>query len=290
MLVAIDDGHALYQDWSDRDRPVFVRVDAKGRTQRMDFADARCRVYEVGENLLLERSADSPCLVEPKRGFVCSPVAAWDGRGEEPRWTFATLGRLFDTGRLCSREYAYDRDALKLPDPGYSEPVDACLLPNGDEVAINIVRCRHIAIFNFRTGVTELLDSGGSYGSGCPRIVGEALWFTNYDRLCRLDRSGRTLAVSEVLQPSFRDPKYGAMTSAFIGEPKPAPAYGGWLVPRPYSGDVVLVDSNTLRPSARIACGGRPYEIALLPDGTLIVADHPDGSLSVRTMDRLLPI
>lgn len=285
MLIALDDRRALFQSWADRDKPVFLEIDKTGRQQPLDFADAHCAIDVAPDGKLVLSSAGQTLLVEPEKDFAVRQIDVWDGKGDEPRWTLANLDSLIDTGRGLRHAYRYDRDALDLPDPGYSEPVAASLLPGGDKIAIGIVRCKHMALFNRRTNGTELIELGGSYGGESFMVVGNDLWLTNYDRLCCLDLGTRKLRSSDALQPQLRDPKYGLPMSAFVGVPTPAPMLGGWLVPRPYAGDILLVRSDTLQGDSRLRCSGSPYEVALFPDGSLLYSDNSDFQVRTAHID-----
>ena len=288
MLKAYGD-FAVLQDWSDRDHPVFVRIDRSGRRRPLGALDAHCRVYEAGNRLVLEYGENRLLRLGPEDDFVPHTFVRWEGTGTEPLWTFATLSLLGDIESLRLQAYEYDRDALMLPDPGYSEPVDAALLPGGDEIAIFIVRCQHFVLFNRRTGKTRRIALP-RYGSGNPAIVADALWFSNYDVLCCYEPASGKLTASEVLQPPFRDPKFGIDTSAFIGEPLYVAKLSGWLIPRPYAGDILLVRADTMAPTAHIAFDGQPYEAALLDDGCLIVSTYPDPEIRISDITELRPL
>ncbi len=285
MITAVGD-FAVFYDWPDRDNPAFVTVDRDGHRQKIDIADPRCRVRRTGSWLVLDYGERGLVRVDLAQDFGSSAFKPWHGVGEEPDWTHATLSRLLDVQNLLFRPYTYDREALALPDSGYSEPVDSQFLPSTNEVAIFIVRCRHFALFNIRSGETRLLPLR-SYGSSDSSIEHGHLWFNNYDAFCRYDSETQNLASSEVLQPPFRDEKHRLMTTGFVGVPEHAPSLGGWLIPRPYSGDILLVRSDTLAAEARIACGGRPYEVALLADGSLVLADHPTFELRIAHLNDL---
>jgi hypothetical protein len=232
--------------------------------------------------------------IEPRSNFSRSPILPWNGEGPTPTWDVAFSGYneifLVDSGGLRSTRKALDREALQLPDPGYSEVTDATLLPGRSEVVLNIVRCQHVAIFDFANGNTRLVRLAGRYGSKSVALLGDDLWMTNYDLLCVLNVATRAFRASPVLQPPHPDPQYGLMTNAFIGEPAFVPHLKSWLVPRPYNADVLLVSVDSLLPTMRIACGGTPYEIAVFDGGDLLILDHPDGSIRTANLSDLKPI
>lgn len=293
LLIQIDSRRALLLPNSPKNGTIRV-LDESGQSQTLDTGGLNGYVKRSPAGRIVLSHQTGVALFEPER-FSRTDAKKWDGNGASPNWDIAFAGyteaRLVDSVRGQWTEIVWDREALKLPDPGYTEVTDATILPGRNEIALNIVRCEHMAIFNFSRKTTELINLAGRNGNSNSVVVGETLWTVNYDVLCAVEINTRKVRSSAVLQPPYRDAQYGLMTSAFVGDPCLAPKLGGWLVPRPYSGDILLVREDTLSPTGRIACGNKPYEIALFENGTLLVMDHPFDAAPRRTrLDDLRPI
>ncbi|WP_332678105.1 hypothetical protein [Brevundimonas sp.] len=258
----------------------FRLFDRFGHETRVDLGD-RSSLKLTATGTLLLRHPDGVAVVDPANAFSrlelrevpLNPTDTWEA---------AFLGVLVDSSRGTFSRFEVDVDALEIGDPGYSGPTDAVLLPDGRRVAILIARSPHLAIFDPEDRTTRLVVLGGSYGSNNAVVRGRTLWVTNYDRLCRIDGDTLEMSSSTVLQPGYLDPQYGIMTSAFIGAPRFSEAHSAWLIPRPYSGDILTVSEDTLEPVGRIACGGRPYDVLEFDAGDLLILDHP--MKVVRTM------
>ena len=97
------------------------------------------------------------------------------------------------------------------------------------------------------------------------------LWVIDYDTLLRLDRSTFRLEASARLQPA------PDRTAMFVGEPWLADDEKTLIVSRPFSGDVVVVDANSLTIATTVALGSQPIEAARLGD-QLIARDWKTGA------------
>lgn len=293
LLVQIDPRRAVLLPWRPESGPLLV-LDEEGGSRALDIGGLNGRVKLSPAGKLVIRHESGVAIVQTDR-FERVDARKWQGDGPEPVWDTAFAGyteaRLVDSVGGYWTEIEWDREALKLPDPGYTEVTDATILPGHEEIALNIVRYEYMAIFNLRRKTTELISLAGRYGNSHATVVGATLWCVNYDVLCAIDMETHKSRSSSVLQPPYLDPQYGMMTSAFIGEPCLAPKLGGWLVPRPYSGDILFVREDTLSPTGRIICGNKPYEVALFENGTILVMDHPfDAPVRWARVDDLQPI
>jgi len=239
---------------------------------------------------LILRGKSETTSIDTTADFEVVDLRHSQSRGDQARWSAAFLNLLVDSVSGVASSFSIDRDALNLMDPGYTEPTDATLLPNGDEVAVTIVRSQHMAIVNFVTGETRLLNLAGSYGNSDAVVEEDALWVVNYDTFCRIDLETLQVRASPKLQAQYRDPQYGLMTSAFVGVPRISPSLNGWLIPRPYSGDVLLVSKDALRPERRLPCGGHPYAIVEFDEGDLLILNHPFDSFQTATIGQFVDL
>ena len=157
-----------------------------------------------------------------------------------PVWDTAFAGyteaRLVDSVSGQWTEMAWDREALKLPDPGYTEVTDATILTHRDEIALNdeiastLFDTNTWRFSNFRRKTTELINLVGRTGNSPATVIGATLWCVKYDVLCAVDINTRKARYSAVLQPRYSDPRYGMMTSGFIvSHAPPRNSMDGWF-------------------------------------------------------------
>lgn len=252
----------------------FRLFDRDGTETRVSLPD-RSSLKLAHDGTLLLNHADGIAAVDASDGFSRREFREVSLGDHPGAWDAAFLGILADCSNWVYSRFQIDTDALELEDPGYSGPTDATLLPDRRRVAIAIARSPHIAVFDPGRRTTQLVRLGGGGGSNNAMLRDRTLWLTDYDRLCRIDGDTLEVRSSAPLQPRFRDPEHGFMTAAFIGVPRYSETLGAWLIPRPYSGDILVVSEDALEPVGRIACGGRPYDVVEFDEGDLLVLDHP---------------
>lgn len=252
----------------------FRLFDRKGHETRIHLPDRSC-LKQADDGTLLLWQADGISAVDPTSDFSCQKFREVSLEEHPGPWDSAFLGVLVDCPHRVFARFDLDVEALEIGDPGYSGPTDATLLPDRRRVAIMIARSPHIAIFDPAERMTRLVVLGGSWGNNDAALHDRTLWLTNYDRLCRIDGDTLEMRSSAPLQPRYRDPEHGFMTAAFIGVPRFSETRGAWLIPRPYSGDILTVSQDTLEPVGRISCGGRPYDVVEFDGDDLLILDHP---------------
>lgn len=130
-------------------------------------------------------------------------------------------------------------------------------------VAIDIER-------NVEVGELELARRGGN-----PTLIiasREALVTIDYDTICRVDIERRETVFERLLQyPNGR-------MRHFVGSPS---AVGAThiLVPRPYSGDVLLLHRETFEPMSRAVTERQPLSAVAIPDDEVLARDWKTGDV-----------
>ena len=99
-------------------------------------------------------------------------------------------------------------------------------------------------------------------------------WAIDYDTLVRLDLMNWSLKDKLLLQP--RDAEGGGQ---FVGEWSFNRDDTLCAVARPFSGDVVGVETATFRQTYRAAIGRQPLDVELLSDGRIIARDWRTGDM-----------
>ena len=106
--------------------------------------------------------------------------------------------------------------------------------------------------------------------SGNPNPVlsatGRSLWATDYDTVVRVVPQTWQLACSSALQPATDG------TAMFVGDPWLSADESFLLVPRPGSGDVAVLDPESLALRMSVALGRQPLTAVALSGGLLSLA------------------
>jgi hypothetical protein len=166
----------------------------------------------------------------------------------------------------------FNGDKYDLVWQGMGSPVEV----SGEHVVlIPIQRSSEPVIYDFVSrevvGHVQLADRGGN-----PSLrfrASNELWADDYDTLLRLDRDGWSKRNELLLQPADDGVRH------FIG---------GWAfdrsgsvcaVGRPFSGDVLGIDTQTFTVTKRAEIGEQPLDVVLLTDGRLYARDWKSGRL-----------
>jgi hypothetical protein len=161
-------------------------------------------------------------------------------------------------------------------DLGYQALVDAWLIPGSDLVIVSVQRSSRLvvldAVENRRVAEVPLKNRGGN-----PMIqMRSAVDFvaSDYDTLCRVDLTTMSVASSKRLQVTST-PNTSLFIGGFVVQDD-----GTCVVARPYSGDVLLVDSERFELISSAPVGGQPLSVHRLPGKRLIRRDWKSGRVS----------
>lgn len=125
-----------------------------------------------------------------------------------------------------------------------------------------------------RTVIRKLSLAGRLGNPVCRfRRTANELWVGDYDTLLRVDPRDWSVQESRKLQNA------AAGTAQFIG----SFAFSGdeslCAVARPFSGDVVALNTKTFKATHRARVGRQPLDVALLQDGRVFARDWKTGDL-----------
>ena len=274
MLLRIDNDRVIFSGHLYRDPPGVRVLDRHGRETRFDLGGRFANFRQAPDGALLLRHDLGVTIVDPHSQFAMHELNETELADDEASWSVSFLDAVVDPQRGCFARFELDDAALSHdPETG---PTDALLMPDRRSLAITIHKTSHVAIFDPIARTTDLLPLAVGYGGASNAVVvGSDLWFICYDRFCRLDLGTGAFRASEVLQPQFYDAENRLMTSGFVGVPRFSESLSNWLLPRPYSGDILIMSGESLKPVSRIATVGRPYDAVEFDDGSLLVLDHP---------------
>ena len=172
-------------------------------------------------------------------------------------------------------------------DLGYQDLLVPVRVPGSDLLLMPIQRDSNPVIYDLNNrkpmGTIRLAGRNGNPTLQFRRKAPE-LWANDYDTLLRLDVASWRVQNSIRLQDEVLTDLNGRQTrtGAFIGEYAFDRDESRCAVARPYSEDIVLIDTETFRQVRRVEAGSQPLHVALLSDGRLIARDWKTGSL-IRT-------
>ncbi|WP_143755154.1 hypothetical protein [Caulobacter sp. B11] len=213
-------------------------------------------------------------IVDPASLFAMRELIETELADHDASWSVSFFDAVVDTQKGCFARFELDDVALSHdPETG---PTNAVLMPDRQRVAVTIHKTAHVAIFDLLARTTELIPLTAGHGGASEAVVVRSdLWFICYDRFCCLDLKTGAFRASEVLQPQFYDPEHRLNTSGFVGVPRFSKSLSNWLLPRPFSGDILIISGESLTPVSRIVTGGRPYDAVEFEDGSLLILDYP---------------
>jgi hypothetical protein len=161
-------------------------------------------------------------------------------------------------------------------DLGYQDLVDCITIPAADRVIVSVQRSSELVVIdlesNERIGSIPLADRGGN-----PNLHWRSdneFVASDYDTLCRVDSGSSSVSKAVRLQGAA-DPS----TQQFIGDCDIGSVTG--VVARPFSGDVLLVDSENFDVLGRAAIDGQPLAVCRVSQSRVVTRDWKTGSVAM---------
>ena len=220
--------------------------------------------------------------VEEARHGLWGDAAAWT---DVPRlyvgylafapWKDSVLIRVLPSAndvevqRLAWYDQRYDKD--------YQGIVEVLELPGESVALVSVQRSSALVLHDLQTGTArrsvELRDRGGNPALKLSKS-GEEIWASDYDTLVVIRRADWRVARSARLESALTG------TQRFIGDFSFAPDADLCAVARPFSGDVVGLDTVTLRARCAVRLGQQPIDVAALAGGEVVARDWKTGAVS----------
>ena len=161
-------------------------------------------------------------------------------------------------------------------DLGYQDLVDCITIAAADRMIVSVQRSSELVVIdlerNERIGSIQLAGRGGN-PSLQMRPEGDFL-ASDYDTLCRVDPGSSSVLKAVRLQGAA-----GTNTQQFIGDYEIGPVTG--VVARPFSGDVLLVDSENFDVLARAAIDGQPLAVCRVSESRVVTRDWKTGRVGI---------
>lgn len=289
------------QGWVDKGA-LWVFAAGKGSPRRIELSSAKYLSLKAGaddffavlhhwDGNKLEISAHH--YSEPSRAISRLSLQAALGAHAEPTtflegdpsvWTrlpTAFTGYAFGDYRLLLTTHMPDAEVQTFGwfddsyDKGYQGIIGVTELPGTQLLIVSIQRDSAPVLYDpQRKQPIRKLRLADRCGNPEFRLRAPAneLWATDYDFIVKLD--GKDLTPIGAVQ--VQDAASG--TRQFIGNFCFNPDASLCWVARPFSGDVIALDADSLRTVHRVALGGQPLDIGVLADGTVVARDWKSGN------------
>ena len=161
-------------------------------------------------------------------------------------------------------------------DKGYQGVVDVLQLPGEDFALISVQRSSRVIVHDLDGGVKRgEVDLGGRGGNPTLQF-GNAdgeIWASDYDTLVVLRANHLQILRRALLQEA------SAGTRQFIGDYAFQPDQDICVVARPFSHDIVGIDTVGLKVKASARLGRQPLEVAALAHGRVVARDWKTGDV-----------
>lgn len=168
-------------------------------------------------------------------------------------------------------------------DKGYQGVVGVTEIPNSGHLLVSVQRSSKVILYDpvARQKRGEVVLSGGH---GNTRLFFRSrvaeLWADDYDTLVKVEPTTWRMERSRKLQDA------ASGTAQFIGQFTFNAAEDLCAVARPFSGDIVGIDPDTLRTKYQAKVGSQPLEVALLRDRRVLARDWKTGNLLTGELSR----
>lgn len=192
----------------------------------------------------------------------------------------AFTGYAFGEYRLILTRHPGEEDVQTLSwfddsyDKAYQGIVGVAEVPDSSLLIIAIQRDSHPVLYDPESQKAvrklNLADRGGNPEFQLLAAAHE-FWTADYDAIVKLD--GRTLKVKgiQMVQAAHQG------TRQFIGNFCFDSGQDLCFIARPFSGDAVILDANSMTEMSRIMLGRQPLDIAVLADRKLVARDWKTG-------------
>jgi hypothetical protein len=273
--------------WVDRGS-LWMYESARGERDPLRVADAASlRLRRVGSDAFVCMAHSDERVELSVRAFAAPDVriaTASAGAEDEsaadkefpPFVTVAWFGRRgyclvrVDSGRVSLTPLGWFNDDPSW-DHGYQSVIDAVELPATGNLLFGLQRSSALILTDASgAGVLARIDLPGFYGNLTPTLLpgrGE-VWVINSDTLVRLDATSVAVTGHVVLGESmWVSGRWFSSDEARVA------------VARPGSGDVVILDTDSLEIVRHVITGSEPLTAAVLHDGTVVARDWKTGDL-----------
>jgi hypothetical protein len=159
-------------------------------------------------------------------------------------------------------------------DKGYQGIIGVTETPDGKLLIISIQRDSTPVLYDpAKKQVVRKLQLADRRGNPefCLRVASDEFWVSDYDSIVKLDAKTLDVLKAERIQDA------ASGTMQFIGKFCFNLDQRLCIVARPFSGDAIVLDGDSMRQTHRIKLGRQPLDIGWLLDGTVVARDWKTG-------------
>jgi hypothetical protein len=171
-------------------------------------------------------------------------------------------------------------------DKGYQGIVGVTEIPDSRNLIISIQRDSQPVLYDPTTKrAVRRLTLAGRRGNPefLLRATANEFWVSDYDFIVKLD--AKTLAVKQSLQVQGGIPGGVAFIGNFCFDREEKMC----VIARPFSHDALVLEADSMRELSTVKLPGKPLDIGLLSDGTLIVRDWKTGDFTSAKLKQIKP-
>lgn len=217
-------------------------------------------------------SGDPVAAIEIRRRHVASfkNGGRWD-------YQLVTVGSDFTSATLGALPW-FNAKAYEM---GYQAPLDVVALPGSPFVLVSVARSSTLIIHDPHdardVGQIELANRGGN---PIPKLVGNELWTIDYDTFVRVDlKTQQVVNTLKVQAPLPNTPTWSAEgTRQFAGKLFIWSGGQRAVIPRPFSGDVAVVDPSRGLIESTLTLRQQPLYCVVTTNGHVIARDWKTGN------------
>lgn len=156
----------------------------------------------------------------------------------------------------------YDADHY---DMGYQGPIDVMEMPDSDRVLVSVQRSSTLIVHDLSSGVAvDRIELGNRNGNPSLNLIDGQIWTVDYDTFVRVSIKPPRAVRSVLVQPAD-----GGM-GQWAADPFVCSKRRRAFVPRPYSGDIAVVDPDAGAIEGFVRVRGKPLSCVVTSTGRVI--------------------
>lgn len=161
-------------------------------------------------------------------------------------------------------------------DKGYQGVIGVTEVPGGSLLLFAVQRISELVFYDWgsqeKVGSVQLAGRGGNPNPFYRRHANE-LWADDYDTLMKIDATSGGIVAARLIQSE------AGRGRQFMGRFAFDTSETICTIARPFSGDVLGLDSSSFEIRYRCEIGRQPLEAVVLPDNSIVARDWKSGAL-----------
>jgi hypothetical protein len=161
-------------------------------------------------------------------------------------------------------------------DHGYQAIIGVMEIPVSHLVLISVQRSSDLVLYDpIEKRIVRKVSLAGGYGNPVPRFSRKRneVWCVDYDTIVKLDPRDWTVIGRRIIQEEEGNVRQFAGEFDFDRDESTI------AIARPFSGDVLRIDMNTLETMSRCETGGQPLDVTVVGNHRVFARNWKDGGL-----------